>query len=101
MQSAIKTAAAVVVVSLAACASPSRFDLAKVDQMQSGVTTIAEAEQMLGPATSRSNMADGTTLLQWMKNEPLFLTPRGAHVAVLFGRDGRMVRITHRFATGY
>jgi hypothetical protein len=78
-----------------------RFDLAKVDEMRPGMTTMAEAEQVLGPPTSRSNFADGTTLLQWMKNEPILFAPRGAHVAVLFGRDGRMVRVTHRFATGY
>lgn len=69
--------------------------------MQPGVTTTAEAEQLLGPANSRSSMADSTTLLQWLKNEPMLLTPRGAHAAVLFDRAGRMVRVTHRFATGY
>jgi hypothetical protein len=69
---------------LAWCATPSPFHLAQVDQMQPGVTTTAEAEQLLGPANSRSSMADSTTLLQWLKNEPMLLTPRGAHVAVLF-----------------
>jgi len=65
------------------------------------VTTIAEAEQVLGAATARSALANGSTLLQWMSNDGNILTgPRAAHVSVLFDGSGRMVRVTHRFVTG-
>jgi hypothetical protein len=39
---------------------------------------------------SISSMAHGMTLLQWQAS--------GCHMAILFGPDGKFVRITHQYA---
>jgi hypothetical protein len=42
-----------------------------------------------GP-TSISSMAQGMTLLQWQAT--------GCHMAILFGPDGKFVKVTHQYA---
>lgn len=84
---------------LSACAtSGNKFEMSEVDSMQSGVTTIQEAQARLGKPTSVSNMANGSTLLQWMFIEASAFHSTGRHVAVLFDSNGKMIRITHKFS---
>ncbi len=40
--------------------------------------------------TSVSSMARGMTLLQWQAT--------GCHIAILFGPDGKFVKVTHQYA---
>jgi len=66
-----------------------RFDLVNVDQLKPGVSTITDANDILGIPNSESTFANGTRLLQWFRV--------GTHVAILFDAAGQMVRVTHRF----
>lgn len=82
-----------------ACATVGhRFNADAVNQLAPGVTTMEEAIRAVGPPTARSTMAGGSTLLQWQHIRTNGLTGRGesSHVAVLFGPDGKMVRVTHQ-----
>lgn len=108
MRRSILRAAVAVIVAVAAsgCVAPpppkklhpSRFDL-----LQPGVTTMADAVEILGPWTSRSAMPYGATLLQWQGNDSTgypYYRVRGVHLSVMFGADGRMVREAHRAVIG-
>jgi hypothetical protein len=52
--------------------------------------TVEEVIAAVGRPTSISAMASGQTLLQWQAT--------GCHMALLFGVDGRFVKITHQYA---
>ena len=87
---------------LAGCmTSGVKFTMAEVESLQPGVTTKDEAIALLGKPTSRSTMADGSELLQWMYSEAIYIAAESRHVAILFGRDGRMLRITHQAETKF
>ena len=72
------------------------FDIDKVDELTPGVSTVAEAKRLLGNPSAESNYADGSKLLQWQYVTGTLIGGSGAHVAILFGRDGRMIRVTHK-----
>ncbi|MFJ6023557.1 hypothetical protein ACIQC9_03010 [Brevundimonas sp. NPDC092305] len=85
---------------LAGCmTSGPRFTMAEVRTLKPGVTTKAEAIALLGEPSARSAMADGSELLQWMFTEAIYIAAEGRHVAILFGADGKMIRITHQSET--
>ena len=49
---------------LAACVTVgTKFDVAKVDQLTPGVSTMGEATTLLGPAQSESTLNDNSKLL--------------------------------------
>ncbi|HDR8986330.1 TPA: outer membrane protein assembly factor BamE [Burkholderia vietnamiensis] len=73
-----------------------KFDPGAVDSMRPGVTTIQDAETALGKPASSSATANGGTLLQWIYTQGSMVGASSAHVAVLFDKDGKMVRVTHR-----
>ena len=73
-----------------------KFDPSALDTMRPGVTTIQDAEAALGKPQSTSAAANGGTLLQWMYTQGSVVGGSSAHVAVLFDKDGKMVRVTHR-----
>jgi hypothetical protein len=52
--------------------------------------TVDEIISVVGQPSSYSSMAGGQMLVQWQAT--------GCHLALLFGRDGKMVRITHQYA---
>lgn len=79
---------------LAACATHgTKFDSAKVDTFQPGVTTINDATAALGKPYSTSDMGKSGKLLQWIYAGSI---GGGGHVAILFRPDGTMERITQR-----
>lgn len=84
---------------LTACTTP-RFDPAAARRLQPGVSTLSDAEKVLGTPTARSAAANGGSLVQWMdiQGSPLG-RGYGAHIAILFDSDGRMVRLTHEMVT--
>ncbi|WP_176080768.1 outer membrane protein assembly factor BamE [Paraburkholderia tropica] len=73
-----------------------KFDPSAVDSMRPGVTTIQDAETALGKPQSTTAAANGGTLVQWMYTQGTMVGGSSAHVAVLFDKDGKMVRVTHR-----
>lgn len=69
------------------------FDPTRVDQLTPGVSTIADAKQLMGPTSSESSFPNGQSLLQW-----LYVSgSKGAHVAILFDPNNKMLRVTHKF----
>ena len=54
---------------------------------------MRDAEARMGPADGRTQYPDGTVLLEWMR---ISAYRPGGHVAILFGPDGRMIRIHHQ-----
>lgn len=85
---------------LAACTTiGNKFDPERVSQLTPGVSTIADATALLGTPSSRSPSANGSTLLQWIYSQGTLFGGNGGHVAILFGADGRMLRVTHQFRT--
>jgi hypothetical protein len=74
-----------------------KFAYDKVDNLVPGVSTTADATQLLGPPASESTYDNGSKLLQWMYSQGTMVGGSGAHVAILFDADGKMVRITHRY----
>jgi hypothetical protein len=57
-----------------------------------GTSTQAEAITMLGPPNSTASIRD-QTLLQWID----VYSAHPIHLAILFGPDGRMVKVTEVF----
>jgi hypothetical protein len=49
--------------------------------------TRREIEKAAGPAAQETALPDGRTLLQWRAT--------GYHIALVFGKDGRCVGVTH------
>jgi len=83
---------------LAACVTRgTKFDMADVDAMKPGVTTIEDATAKLGKPRAVSTKPDGTKLLQWQYVEAAPLHARGGHVAVVFDKEGKMVRLAHKY----
>lgn len=78
--------------SVAACSSAANhFDPDKVSELQPGVSTIADAIRQLGPPSAETNYAEGSKLLEWQSAAGT--AAGGAHAAVVFDGDGRMIRV--------
>lgn len=100
MKNILKTAipGLTLLISLGGCTTVgNKFDIAKADQLQPGRSTMSEAVQLLGPPTAQSTGQNNATLLQWQYSQGTLVGASGAHLAVLFGPDGKMVRVTHKF----
>jgi hypothetical protein len=88
-----------IVLALAACApihsaaiSPlNEADPHRYIELMPGLSTTADATHILGASNSYSAMPQGQSLLQWTE----FYGAHGIHVAILFGADGRMIRVQH------
>ncbi len=85
--------------SLSACVymqHGTRFDPNVINQLTPGVSTQQDAIAKLGKPMAVSTNADGSQLLQW---QYVYGTAvgigGGAHAAILFGSDGKMIRVTH------
>jgi hypothetical protein len=77
----------------AACVSMgTNYDPTVVSSIQPGATE-AEVIARLGPPTSRTAVADGTTQLMWMHSRGDALGRASARIATLEFRDGRFVRV--------
>jgi hypothetical protein len=73
-----------------------RFDPNAINQLTPGVSTQQDAIAKLGKPMAVSTNADGSQLLQWQYVYGTALgTSGGAHAAILFGSDGKMIRVTH------
>lgn len=80
---------------VASCAAPTTIG-PKAAQLRPGITTIDEAIASMGPPNSRSGAGTGV-LLQWMETKVGYASANGAHVAILFDANGKMVKITHEY----
>ena len=89
---------AVLLTLLSACTTiGNKFDPSRVYELTPGVSTVADARNSLGPPSSMSSYPDGRRLLQWIYTQGTLIGGSGAHVAILFDDEGKMMRITHQF----
>jgi hypothetical protein len=58
-----------------------------------GVTTRAEVTAKLGPPSSVFDQADGSKTLTWARDGGLFNPDETRGLSIVFGVDGKMVRI--------
>lgn len=74
-----------------------KFDPGAADRLQPGISTTRDATQLFGPPSAESRFANGNTLLQWQYVTGTMVGGSGAHLAVLFDSNGRMIRTTHKW----
>lgn len=96
----ILTAAFAALTAMSACSSiGNEYDVAAIDQLKPGETTISEAITLLGEPVMRTKQVDGTTLLQWQHTNVVYTSARGTHHAVIFGKDKKMIEIMTQSST--
>jgi len=86
---------ATIAVLVAGCASFGEdFDLAAVDQLQPGVSTIEDAKKLLGEPQSVAKTANGITVYVWMHSKANGLTGNSSaqSASLAFGPDGKMLK---------
>jgi outer membrane murein-binding lipoprotein Lpp len=86
--------AIVSVVAMAGCASAGQdFSMAEVDAMKPGVTTLQDAVAKLGKPSSTNSVTNGVQIVSWIRvtSSPVGATSKS--VAILFDREGRMLRV--------
>ena len=75
-----------------------RFDPELISRLTPGISTEQDAINLLGKPAALSTNADGSQLLQWQYVYGTAIgIGGGAHAAILFGRDGKMIRVTQLF----
>ena len=77
------------------CASfGEEFDLAAVDQLQPGISTIEDAKRLLGEPQSVAKTANGITVYVWMHSKANGLTGNSSaqSASLAFGPDGKMLK---------
>ena len=78
-----------------------KFDPHSVSQLQPSVSTIADATTLMGPPMSQTAMPDGNMLYQWQYAQGTAIgTGSGAHVAIIFDKQGVMVEVQHMSTVG-
>ena len=79
------------------CASVGQdFDMAEVDRLQPGVTTLEQAKEKLGKPQSITNAADGRVGVVWVRSQAVMGSASSKGVAILFDKDGKMIRVVKR-----
>ena len=70
------------------------FDLVLVSQLQTGVSTEADAKKLFGEPTNTEKAKDSDdTLYEWTYGYYSMGASRIKHLAITFGRDGRMHKV--------
>ncbi len=81
---------AIAAVLLSGCAAYSSKDL---NQLRPGYSTVDDASARFGRPKSKTASPNNTTLYQWITITPFI----SGHIAILFGPDGKMIRVTHQY----
>ena len=93
--------AAVAIVFLSACVYSQQgnlFDINNADQLQPGISTVADAKALLGePVTVQTNPDNNHQLLIWQSAYGTAIAVGGgAKLAISFDENGRMIKILQR-----
>lgn len=85
---------------LSGCASSGRdFNESAITQLQPGITTLMDATTLLGSKPVQTvNRADGYSVSFWryIQVNGLVATTHQKEVGLVFGPDGRYVRVFHQ-----
>jgi hypothetical protein len=75
-----------------------RFDPSLINQLRPGISTEQDAITLLGKPVSVSTAANANHVLQWYFVYGTAIgVGGGSHAAILFGPDGKMIRVAHLF----
>jgi hypothetical protein len=91
----LMVAIATMAVIVTGCASfGEEFDLAAVDQLQPGISTIEDAKRLLGEPQSVAKTANGITVYVWLHSKANGLTGNSSaqSASLAFGPDGKMLK---------
>jgi outer membrane protein assembly factor BamE (lipoprotein component of BamABCDE complex) len=80
------------------CATQGKtIDMAAVDSMQPGVTTLADAKTKLGKPYSVTTNEDGSKMAIWMYTHVNLLAgTKQQAVSVVFDKDDKMVKVAQK-----
>ena len=82
------------------CASVGQdFDMAEVERLQPGVTSLEKKKEKLGKPQSITNAADGRVGVVWVRSQAVMGSASSKGVAILFDKDGKMIRVVNRNET--
>lgn len=90
----------IAVLLLPACVSVGGgFEIARVDELKPGQTTVEDAIRILGTPMSESTLPSGARILQWNAARAGIFGASATHAAILFDERGVMTRVTHKART--
>lgn len=72
------------------------FDIARVEQLKPGVSTVDDAIRVLGTPMAESTLPSGARILQWNAARAGIFGATASHAAILFDENGVMTRVTHK-----
>lgn len=75
-----------------------QFEIAKADAFVAGTTTLVQAKEELGEPFSVSTDAEGNQTIWWKYAKVNMFGKDVRKLAVVFDKDGNMLRIAHREA---
>jgi regulator of RNase E activity RraA len=96
-----RTVATVALLFLCACVYSqvgNRFNIDKADQLQPGISTVADAKALLGePVTVQTNPENNHQLLIWQyAYGTAIAVGGGAKLGIAFDENGKMIKIIQR-----
>ena len=92
--------AASVALTFIGCASVGQdFNMADVDSLQPGISTLEQAKEKLGKPQSVGKYGDDRTTVTWIRSQASIGSASSKAVAILFDRDGKMIRVVSRNET--
>jgi hypothetical protein len=94
---AFALATGVAIVGIAACSATTTigrpFDPNLINQLRPGVSTMEDAKRLFGAPDYFATNAAGEIDLEWAYGQAVGGQGQVARVAVIFGPDGRMIRV--------
>lgn len=67
------------------------FNKIQIGMLEKEIITLLKTDPV-----SRSELANGTYLLQWMYTTGSMFGAKSHHIALLFGADNKLIKITHQ-----
>jgi len=74
------------------------YDPREVDRLQPGMSK-SDVLSRLGPPNSTTTTADGSEIVVWLHSQGSMLGASARSVGLLFGKDGRLVRVINTTET--
>lgn len=73
-----------------------KFDMAALDELQPGQTTIEQAKERLGEPASVIKQSNGLTVLKWFHYQGGAAGTTMSRADVLFDAEGKMMRVARK-----
>lgn len=70
------------------------FDIKQAEALQPRLSTLAEAKSLVGEPYATETDAEGNILVKWEYAHNDFIGESMKGIAILFSKDGKMIRVT-------